>query len=93
MLCPTVQWLVNAESNCPMAGQLSVQLSNGWTVLCPTVEWLDSAGRPDARADSASLVQCFSTLCRLYLIKTVFRIFCEAYFVVVKFIILMEGVT
>ncbi len=24
-----VQWLVNAESNCPMAGQLSVQLSNG----------------------------------------------------------------
>ena len=43
--------------------------------------------------DSASLVQCFSTLCRLYLIKIVFRIFQEGYFVVVKFIILMEGLT
>ena len=45
------------------------------------------------RADSASLVQRFSTLCRLYLIKIVFRIFLGGYFVVVKFIILMEGVT
>ena len=44
-------------------------------------------------ADSASLVQCFSTLCRLYLIKIVFRIFLGRYFVVVKFIILMEWVT
>ena len=45
------------------------------------------------RADSARLVQCFSTLCRLYLIKIVFRIFGGGYSVVVKFIILMEGVT
>ena len=33
MLCPTVQWLVNAELNCPMAGQLSVQMSNAQTVF------------------------------------------------------------
>ena len=45
------------------------------------------------RADSANLVQCFITLCRLYFIKIVFRIFCGGYYVVVKFIILMEGVT
>ena len=44
-------------------------------------------------ADSVSLVQCFGTLCRLYLIKIVFRIFLGGYFVGVKLIILMEGVT
>ena len=47
----------------------------------------------ECRADSASLVQRFSTLCRLYLIKIVFRIFVGGYFFVVKFVILMEGVT
>ena len=29
--------------NCPIAGQLSVQLSNGWSAECLTVQWSDSA--------------------------------------------------
>ena len=47
----------------------------------------------NCRADSASLVQRFSTLCCLYLIKIVERMFLGGYFVLVKFIVLMEGVT
>ena len=38
--CPTVQLLVYSVSNSPMACELSVKQSNGWTVLfsnCPTV--------------------------------------------------------
>ena len=42
MLCPTVQWLVYAVSNCPMAYELSVQQSNVQSVLFPTVQWSDS---------------------------------------------------
>ena len=42
VLCPTVQWLVYAVSNCPMACELSVQQSNGRTVLFPTFQWSDS---------------------------------------------------
>ena len=34
--------VVNVVSNSPMAGQVSVQVSNGWTVPCPTVQWSDS---------------------------------------------------
>ena len=43
VLCPTVQWLVYAVSNCSMACELSVQQSNGQTVLFPTVQWSDCA--------------------------------------------------
>ena len=53
VLCPTVQWLVYAMSNCPMACDLIVQqskdrlcffqLSNSGTVLCPTFQKLDKA--------------------------------------------------
>ena len=42
VLCPTVQWLDSAVSNCLMAGLCIVQLSNGRTVLCQTGQWLDS---------------------------------------------------
>ena len=38
VLCPTVQWVVYAVSNCPMACDLIVQQSNGQTVLFPTVQ-------------------------------------------------------
>ena len=38
VLCPTVQRLVSAVSNCPMIGLCCVQLSNGRTVLCQTVQ-------------------------------------------------------
>ena len=37
VLCPIVQWLVYAVSNCPMACELSVQQSNGQNMLFPTV--------------------------------------------------------
>ena len=42
VLCLTVQWLVNALFKCPMACELSVQQSNGRTLLFPTVQWSDS---------------------------------------------------
>ena len=38
VLCLTVKWLVYAVSNCPMACDLSVQQSNGGTVLFQTVQ-------------------------------------------------------
>ena len=52
VLCLTVHWLVYAVSHCLMACELSVQqsngwtvlfqLSNGWTVLWPTFKRLDN---------------------------------------------------
>ena len=42
VLCPTVQLLVYAVSNCTMACELGIQQSNGQTVLFPTVQWSDS---------------------------------------------------
>ena len=44
-------------------------------------------------ADSVSFVQCFYTLGRLYLIDIVFHIFGGGYFVGVKYILLMGGMT
>ena len=40
VLCPIVQMLDNALSNCAMVGQRCVQQSNGESMLCPTVQWL-----------------------------------------------------
>ena len=39
--CLTVQWLVIAVSNCPMAGQCCVQLFYGWQVRCLIVFFLE----------------------------------------------------
>ena len=38
VLCPTVQWLGYAVSNCPMARDLIVQQFDGQTVLFPTAQ-------------------------------------------------------
>ena len=56
-LCPTVQLLVNAVSNCLMASELSGQQFNGRTVLCPTVQWSGSAV-----SNSSMVSQCYVKL-------------------------------
>ena len=48
-----------------------------FTIECSAVQ---VSARVQCRADSASLVQCFSKLCRLYLMKIVFRIFLSGVF-------------